>query len=82
MKIVMGIMKYKRQRDASDLALGQSEADAQLDSGGNNIIQQCEQVISSDDATSYATNEVKVNNGITERGSSQVNQQSKQQITD
>jgi hypothetical protein len=68
-------------------SMSESEADAQLLSDGNNITQQCEQLISSGDgngstSSNYATNEAIVDNESTEAGSNQVSQQSKQKITD
>jgi hypothetical protein len=68
-------------------SMSESEADAQLLSDGNNITQQCEQLISSGDgngstSSNYATNEAIVDNESTEAGSNQVNQQSKQKIDD
>lgn len=68
-------------------SMSESEADARLLSDGNNITQQCEQIISSDDGNGSinrndATNKVIVDGERTEEGSNQVNQQSKQKITD
>jgi hypothetical protein len=68
-------------------SMSESEADAQLLSDGNNITQQCEQLISTGDgngstSSNYATNEAIVDNESTEAGSNQVNQQSKQRIDD
>jgi hypothetical protein len=68
-------------------SMSESEADARLLSDGNNVTQQCEQLISSDDgngstSSNYATNEAIVDNESTEAGSNQVSQQSKQKITD
>ena len=67
--------------------MSESEANARLLSDGNNITQQCEQVIESDDgnvltSSNFATNEVKVDDEKTEEGGNQVNQQSKQKIDD
>lgn len=68
-------------------SMSESEADARLLSNENNITQQCEQIISSDDGNAStnrndATNKVIVDGERTEGGSNQVNQQSKQKITD
>lgn len=68
-------------------SMSESEAEAQLLSGGNNITQQCEQIISSADGNdwrskNYATNEVIVDGETTKRSSNQVNQQSKQKINE
>jgi hypothetical protein len=68
-------------------SMSESEADARLLSDGNNVTQQCEQLISSGDgdgstSKNYATNDVIVDNERTETESSQVSQQSKQKITD
>ena len=68
-------------------SMSESEADARLLSDGNDVTQQCEQLISSDDgngstSSNYATNDVIVDNERTETGSNQVSQQSKQKITD
>lgn len=69
-------------------SMSESEADARLLSDGNNVTQQCEQLISSDDgngstsSSNYATNEAIVDNESTDAGSNQVNQQSKQKRTD
>ena len=67
--------------------MSESKADARLLSDGNNITQQCEQVIESDDgndltSNNYATNEVKVDDEKAEEDGNQVNQQSKQKIDD
>ena len=67
--------------------MSESKADARLLSDGNNITQQCEQVIGSDDgndltSSNFATNEVKVDDEKTEEGGNQVNQQSQQKIDD
>ena len=67
--------------------MSESEANARLLSDGNNITQQCEQVIESDDgndltSNNYATNEVKVDDEKAEEDGNQVNQQSKQKIDD
>lgn len=79
-----------REIDATTRCLGagpmsESEAEARLLSGGNNITQQCEQIISSEDGNdstskNYATNEVIVDDKTTEDGGNQLNQQSKQKI--
>jgi hypothetical protein len=68
-------------------SISESEADAQLLSGGNNITQQCEQIISSADGNdsrskNYATNEVTGDGETTKGSSNQINQQSKQKIND
>ena len=68
-------------------SMSESEADARLLSDGNNITQQCEQLISSGDgngstSSNYATNDVIVDNERTETESNQVSQQSKQKIDD
>jgi len=68
-------------------SMSESEADARLLSDGNNVTQQCEQLISSGDgngstSSSYATNDVIVDNERTETESNQVSQQSKQRIDD
>ena len=67
--------------------MSESEANARLLSDGNNITQQCEQVIESDDgndltSNNYAANEVKVDDEKAEEDGNQVNQQSKQKIDD
>jgi hypothetical protein len=67
--------------------ISESEAEARLLSNGNNITQQCEQTISSDDGNdstskNYATNEVIVDDERTEENNNQVSQQSKQKIGD
>jgi hypothetical protein len=80
-----------REIDATTSCLGagpmsESEAEARLLSGGNNITQQCEQIISSEDGNdstskNYATNEVIVDDKLTEDGGgNQLSQQSKQKI--
>jgi hypothetical protein len=80
-----------REKDATTSCLGagpmsESEAEARLLSGGNNITQQCEQIISSEDGNdstskNYATNEVIVDDKLTEDGGgNQLSQQSKQKI--
>jgi hypothetical protein len=79
-----------REIDATTSCLGagpmsESEAEARLLSGGNNITQQCEQIISSEDGNdstskNYATNEVIVDDKMTEDGGNQLSQQSKQKI--
>ena len=68
-------------------SMSESAADARLLSNGNNVTQQCEQLISSGDrngstSNNYATNDVIVDNERTETENSQVNQQSKQRIAD
>ena len=68
-------------------SMSESEADARLLSDGNNVTQQCEQLISSGDgngstSSNYATNDVIVDNERTEIESNQVSQQSKQSIAD
>ena len=68
-------------------SMSESEADARLLSDGNNVTQQCEQLISSGDgsgstSSNYATNDVIVDNERTETESNQVSQQSKQRIAD
>jgi hypothetical protein len=60
-------------------SMSESEADARLLSNGNNITQQCEQIISSDDGNgstsrNYGTNEVIVDDESTEEDSNQVSQ--------
>jgi hypothetical protein len=65
--------------------ISESEAEARLLSNSNNITQQCEQTISSEDGNgskskNYATNEVIVDDERTEEDSNQVSQQSKQKI--
>jgi hypothetical protein len=60
----------------------ESSADTQLSSNGNNIIQQCEQTISSADSnggSNIATNTVQGNNNA---DGNQVNQESNQKIGD
>jgi hypothetical protein len=80
-----------REIDATTSCLGagpmsESEAETRLLSDGNNITQQCEQIISSEDGNdstskNYATNEVIVDdNKMTEDGGNQLSQQSKQKI--
>ena len=79
-----------REMEATTSCLGagpvsESEAEARLLSGGNNITQQCEQIISSEDGNNstsknYATNEVRVDDKMTEDGGNQLSQQSKQKI--
>jgi hypothetical protein len=68
-------------------SMSESEADARLLSDGNNVTQQCEQLISSGDgsgstSSNYATNDVIIDNERTETESNQVSQQSKQRIAD
>jgi hypothetical protein len=65
--------------------MSESKAEARLFSGGNNITQQCEQIVSSEDGNdstskNYATNEVMVDDKMTEEGGNQLSQQSKQKI--